>query len=86
MICIYNYIHRAIVPIKTKENQTMENRINTASDILYRWACDLIPTSDAKEQCKRLAGCGIDFRQPDYGYIEALDLMSTDGAFVKIHF
>ena len=64
----------------------MENRINTASDILYRWACDLIPTSDAKEQCKRLAGFDIDFRQPDYGYLEALDLMSKDGAFVEIHF
>ena len=85
MICIYNYIHRAIVPIKTKENQTMENRINTASDILYRWACDLIPTNAAKEQCKRLAGFDVDFRQPDIGaYVHAFDIAS--GNFVEIHF
>ena len=63
----------------------MENRINTASDILYRWACDLIPTSDAKEQCKRLAGFDVDFRQPDIGaYVQAFDIAS--GNFVEIHF
>jgi len=63
-----------------------EWRTKIASNILYRWACDLIPTNDAKEQCKRLAGFDIDFRQPDYGYLEVLYLMSKDGAFVEIHF
>tara|TARA_R100000995_G_scaffold84373_1_gene62838 strand:- start:1161 stop:1352 length:192 start_codon:yes stop_codon:yes gene_type:complete len=63
----------------------MENRINTASDILYRWACDLIPTIDAKSQILALADFEVDFRQPDVGdYVDALDRVS--GVFVRIHF
>lgn len=63
----------------------MMTRYNTASDILYRWACDLITTKDAKKLCKELAGFEIDFRQPDIGaYVQAFDIESN--SFTDIHF
>ena len=62
------------------------SRYLKAESILYQWACDQITTKTAKALCLSI-GYDIDFRQKDFGYIEALDInQGKYGEFVEIHF
>tara|TARA_R100000781_G_scaffold13720_1_gene11775 strand:+ start:1057 stop:1257 length:201 start_codon:yes stop_codon:yes gene_type:complete len=52
-------------------------RTEIASNILYRWACEEITSSEAETQCLRRTNLHVDLYQI-YGYVEAFDAETGD--------